>query len=344
MKVLLLLNGPEGFQTGIEDGFKLLQSNGEIKDINWFYYESYKNRFSAENCISRILELCIEFQPNLIVFFHIGRFPITKKIVDILKNIASRPIIVYDEGDMYGGFSKPITSSMKILMKECDLVSIRGLGNWYRKVKSLNNNIIYTPHCNSIYRFMKDITINQNRDNNIVFIGNSVKSRVGNIRRLSGAKGRESLVKYIDNNFNDCFLLYGKGWEDVTANKGSLEFIKQAEVCNKSWIHLSYEHYPEIPYYFSDRLPIALSAGQIYICHYHEGYDNIFKNCDFIYFFRTNEEAVDIINYVKSLSTKELMSKSKNAKLFSDTHLSPYVIWKNFLKDCIVAKDNLVPF
>ena len=38
MRIYLLLNGPEGSQFGIEDGFKEMELKGELTEVRWFYY------------------------------------------------------------------------------------------------------------------------------------------------------------------------------------------------------------------------------------------------------------------------------------------------------------------
>ena len=112
-----------------------------------------------------------------------------------MRKIRPNSIMVYDEGDMYGSWAKPITSQMKTIMRFVDVVSIRGLGEFYRKIRKLNQNIIYTPHHNDITRFNQDeFTIKKNRDLDIILIGNRVKPRfLSAIRRLPGQKEERSL-------------------------------------------------------------------------------------------------------------------------------------------------------
>lgn len=332
MKILLLLNGPENFQMGIEDGFNSLKDIGKVTELNWFYYEHYSNLNGANKTIEAINDLAEKLKPEMIVFFHVLKFPITKGFIKKLRSIESKPIVIYDEGDMYGGFTKPITSSMKVLMQESDVVSIRGLGKFYNKVKQYNKNVIYTPHSNSLYRYTNKLNISKNRNYNVVFIGNNIRSKLGYLRRIPGSVERENFVKNFGKCIGDNLNVYGRGWDNIVRNEGYLDFKLQHEVCNQSWFHVSYEHYPNIPYYFSDRLPIVLASGQIYICHYHKGYENIFAGCDFMYFFKTQEEAIDIIKYLSSLSEEQLYQKAKNAKSFSDNHLSPVIVWGNFIE------------
>lgn len=336
MRTLLFLNGPNGWQTGIEDGFSSLKAQNKISELKWFYFDDYAKKHSSTESLNMMLKLAYDYAPELIVFFHISKFPVTEEFIRKMRNLSSKPYLIYDEGDMYGGWAKPITNSMKILFRSVDFVSIRGLGQWYNIVKRYNKNVIYTPHSDSLHRISQNISLRKNRNNKIVFIGNKVKSRI-QISRLNGARKRERFVEYISKNLPNEIKIFGNGWDKLTGNMGPLEFKKQTEVCSDSWIHISYEHYPKIPYYFSDRLPIALASGQIYICHYHKGYEDIFKNTDFVYFFKTRQEAIDIVNYLLSLSKEQLYEKSMHAKEWADKNLSPTIIWNNFF-DLVTSK------
>lgn len=330
MKTLLFLNGIYGSQSGIEEGFKYLLRSEKICSLEWFYFEDYLKSNNSKKTTEKMLNLATNFNPSLIIFFHIGNFYLDKSFLYQLKNNESKPILVYDEGDMYGGWSKPITFSMKSLMKQVDVVSIRGLGGFYENVRKYNTNIIYTPHSNSLITKTKIIIPKENKNKEFVFIGNRVTSKVGNIRRLPGASGREKFVLEMSKYFPNHFKIFGNGWDNIVGNKGILTFEDQTDVCENFWIQVSYEHYPKIPYYFSDRLPISLASGQIFVCHYHKGYENIFKECDFIYFYNDTKEAIDIINYLFSLGTEDLILKSNHAREWANKNLSPEAIWTNF--------------
>ena len=335
MKTLLFLNGLNGCQTGIEDGFNFILNSGKISALKWFYFNDFANNKSELESKNKMIDLANEMQPDLIVLFHITNFPIDEKFIKTLKNLNSKPILAYDEGDMYGSWAKPITRQMKLIFRAADVVSVRGLGKYYREVRRYSKNIIYTPHHNDIYRFDTNDS-NNFRKKEIILIGNKVKPKfLSCIRRLPGAKGREKFVKKISEVFPQEFKLYGNGWSGIKGNQGPVDFYKQNEIYNNSWLTVAFEHYPEIPYYFSNRLPIALMNGSLYVCHYHEGYEKMFPDCDFIFFFKTNNEAIDIINYLFSLSDEELSIRSKKAREFALRQYSPIVTWNNFFNNVI---------
>lgn len=336
MKTLLFLNGSEGWQTGIEDGFNYLQSQGVVTDLKWFYFEEFAKKTSSKRCMLKMIEIANEILPDLIVFFHIGKFSIKKDFLNELKGLASKPILVYDEGDMYGTWAKPITPSMKVLIKGTDIVSIRGFGKFYSSIARLNKNIIYTPNHVDIARFYKQNVSLISRKYPITFIGNRVKPIIlSTIRRMPGARGREKFVFELGKVFPKSFKLFGNGWRNFLGNQGPIDFQKQIEIIQESLITVDYEHYPNIPYFFSNRLPIALFSGTIYVCHYHQGFENIFRNCDFIFFFKSNNEAISIIKFLQSLDTNEINERSKRARIFALENYTPEVVWKNFYENIL---------
>jgi hypothetical protein len=335
MKTLLFLNGPLGWQTGIEDGFNHILQMNLISDLKWFYFHDYAKTSSLNDALTEMMRISKNYLPELIVFFHASDLPVSKSYLRNLKELSSKPIIVYDDGDMYGGICKPINNRMKTLLKEADAVSIRGLGKFYRTIAKYNNNIFYTPHHADIARFDKDPHILHDRKYPIVLIGNRIRGKISPVFRIPGAEGRESFVMHIGKSFPSMFYVFGDGWNGFSGNQGPVDFQLQIDICKDSWITVAYEHYPQIPYYFSNRLPIALLSGSLYVCHYHEGLENIFRNCDFIFFFKTNQEAVDIIQYLFSLSKDDLLGRSQRAREYALKNYTPQIVWQNFFNNVI---------
>jgi hypothetical protein len=339
MKVLLFLNGFDGSQTGIEDGFQFILNSGKITELEWFYFEDFANKKSTKASLDKMLFLAKDFNPNLIIFFHIGNFPISINFLNELRNIKSLHQIVYDEGDMYGSWAKPLNKRIKILMKFSNAVSIRGLGSFEILVRKYNKNVFFTPQNNDIARFMNEPFEFPKKRKDIIFIGNRLKSRLlGNLRRLPGSKEREDFVKYMINNFPSDFKLYGNGWGGFKLYNGPVEFYSQNEYYRNSLITVSYEHYPKIPLFFSNRLSIALMNGSLCVCHEHEGYKDLFPENDFIFFFKNHTEAKLIIDKIMKFEEDEYNNRSKRAREFALNHFHPNVVWSNFLLN--ILKDG----
>jgi hypothetical protein len=335
MKILLFPNGPEGWQSGVEDGFNHLLSTGRIESVRLFYLGDQVAKHGASEALAHALQIAREDPPDLIVLFHVGNLPIEDSFMTELRQLSSKPTIAYDEGDMYGSWSKPVTAAMKAVIRAADVVSVRGLGRFRRELSRYNRKIIYTPHHADIARFDSEPYVLRDRDIPVVLIGNRIKP--GLRGRMPGAAGRESFVKFMGREFPDEFVLHGNGWNGFVGNRGPVDFQKQMEFYRRSWVTVAYEHYPEIPYYFSNRLPIALLAGSLYVCHRHGGYDEIFTGLDFIFSFDTAQEAADIIRYLRSLSADETYQRGQRARNFALKHYTPQVVWANFVNNILIA-------
>lgn len=336
MKVLLFLNGFEGCQTGIEDGFLHLVKEGRVSELKWFYYLEYAKQHSGDLAKQQMKMISDEFSPDVIVFFHIANLTVDANFIKSFKNSPSKPLLVYDEGDMYGTWAKPLSKSIKTMLSSVDVVSIRGLGKFHSTVRKYARNVIYTPHHNDIARHIQDPFVFPEKGKEIILIGNRIKPKfMSFIRRLPGARGRESFVKTMGTNFPKEFRLYGNGWKGFKCDSGVVEFYSQNEYYRNTLITVAYEHYPKIPFYFSNRLPMALMNGSLYVCHYHKGYETMFPQGDFIFFFKTHDEARDIISYLLSLNQEELLSRSKRAREFALRLYHPEVVWGNFFTNVL---------
>ena len=340
MKALLLIHGKLNSEISIEQSFEQMSQEGIFTDIKVFYYMDFYLQFGRYRTNKEIKDLSITFLPDYIFLFHVTKFPLDQNLLNAIKQIKSKPKLIYDEGDIYGGWAKPITKSMKLVMRNSDFVSIRGKGSWLKRIQKYNSNIIYTPHCASLSHLLKNNQLLKTRNRKFVFIGNSVKSIFGNIRRLSGAKEREQFVNSMSLLFPKEFQVFGRGWGKLKTNKGPIEFKEQLFIDLNNWFHVSYEHYPNVSHYYSDRLPIALLAGQIYLTHFHEGYDEIFAGCEFIFFFKTHQEAIKQIEYLASLSDEELLKLSNEAHEFAKQNMLPEVVWKKTVQSIFSRIDN----
>lgn len=296
--ILLALNGKPKSQLGIEYIFNPA-NNKIISHTAIFNLEHQSQLVGFDKAWSEFLRMSKSTSPDIIFFFHVASIPMTDYHFQILREQLPKVKIIYDEGDMYGGLAKRINFSMKVTMRNADAVSIRGLGKWKKTCQKYNRNIFFIPHINSI-PIEKEVVPKINR--RACIVGNKISSKAGRLLRLPGAHGREEFVKYLDNNVKQ-LSIFGKGWNGLKSNCGSLDFFDQAGLVDDFSFQFAYEHYPRIPNYWSDRMPIALVRGQIYIVHEHLGYSSYFKGLPGVFFFKTNQEALEI--YYKLLKESD---------------------------------------
>ena len=329
-KTCLAINNSPGSQRGIEETFNS-NLNPMVNENKIIYFEHDCIKLGITNAINKLIIDIQDYKPDILIFFHIANIKVPDDFVSKLYNVLPKVKIIYDEGDMFGGLGKPMLSHMKKFMKSVDGVFIRGLGDWYKECFKYNKKTIYVPHINSLP------LVNENLykiNHKACFVGNKITTRKGPIFRLPGASNREKLVKYLDSHIPD-FEIYGKGWGNLKSNKGLIQFDDQALLYNDITYHFSYEHYPKIPLYWSDRMPISLYRGQIYITHEHGLYSQYFKDTKGVFFFKNKQEALEIYKFLLTRNEDDLrelrISNATHAKKIFDS----ISIYNNALKQVI---------
>lgn len=338
MKIMCLLNGPKGWQTGIEEG---LTNSKDISSTEFIYYQymiDTEGRSTTEDWIRSKFNL---FQPDIFALFHLGKYNFSSDFWTFLEEISSKVLLVYDEGDMYGGLAKPITNQMKKIARISTVVSLRGYGKFKFQMARHAKSIIYTPHSNDIASLMKvkvDLTLKKKK---IVKTGNLIKKNWRKLNiRLEGAAEREYYLTKLCELYPDKVDIYGANWQDVACNRGTIDFQKQYLPYLKAWFAFAYEHYPKEYGYFSNRLPIALSCGCIYISHYNESYLDIFPEDSFFYMYRDSDELENLLEYLFTLDEDTLVKKALSAIEYYEKHLNPVIVWGDWVKNVIENHQN----
>jgi spore maturation protein CgeB len=133
-------------------------------------------------------------------------------------------------------------------------------------------------------------------------IGNNVSSRLP-WRTAPGSRWRKELAKLFYKKLGNRFAVFGHGWK-ADYGKGPLPFDEQVNAYHSSRMGIGVNNALGARYYFSNRLPIALSSGVPFVHNYEAGYEEIFKPIEDFCFFRTTSEAWEL--------TKQLLEKDQN--------------------------------
>jgi hypothetical protein len=190
--------------------------------------------------------------------------------------------VVYYDGDLYGRVFKRATAETRAMCRHADLVLLCGFGANARRFEVAGaRRIGYLPHNASLTQFSTAWTPTATRRHDVIVIGNRILGRVALQRRIPWARmpgvfQREQLVRRLGEVFGERFAVYGTGWDGFVGNRGPVAFDRQHEVLRDSWLSVGYDHFPGMPMYFSDRLPIALLSGVAHAVHYHPGYESLF--------------------------------------------------------------------
>ena len=212
------------------------------------------------------------------------------------------PSIGYWDGDIYQK-PQPLPKEIISLCKKCDVSFVQGVGD-FSKLLDENGceDIRYAPAATDTNRFCKLRSPDQKIVYDVVMIGNNVKSRIP-WRTAPGSRWRKEVAECFFKKLGDRFAVFGNGWK-AKYGKGPLPFSEQVNLYHSSRMALGVNNWLGPRYYFSNRLPIALSSGVPVVHNYESGYEELFKPKENFFFFKTTSEAWHM--------TKQLLDKDQS--------------------------------
>lgn len=281
MRLLYLPNEPTpGWQVGARTALEALRRDGTLTDLRIY---SFLQR-PPERALDEIQALVEDARPDAVLFTKIGDFPVDDTWLTALHRAPSKPLIVYYDGDVYGRLFKRPSAETRAMCRHADLVLLCAMGQNARLFEAAGaRRIGYLPHNASEAQFGAPWTPTRERAHDVIVIGNRIRGRLAVQERIPWARmpgvyEREQLVRQLGAAFGARFAVYGTGWDGFAGARGPVAFDRQHDVLHDSWLSVGYDHFPDEPRYFSDRLPIALMSGVAHAVHYHPGYEAMFEH------------------------------------------------------------------
>jgi len=306
LKLFLILNeNPPGSHDDVHRALNRLLIEKELKSFCVYPFLSRLSEGKSNNeVVMEIIKKAEQFQPTAILWSHTGKLKLRNDAFKILGRLDSFPVMGYWDGDIYEKPYKPLPKEIIQLSRSCDVVFCQGFGEM---TKTLMNNgckdIRYVPAVTDEQRF----GLMRQKDSNIIFdvvmIGNYVTSKLP-WRIFPGARWRNELADLFYEKLGPRFAVFGDGWKGPYS-KGPIPFTEQSYIYHSSRIALGVNNL-HAKYYFSDRLPIALSSGVPIVHNYETGYEKIFKPIEKYNFFKTTSEAWCITKNILDKDQSEL--------------------------------------
>jgi len=292
---------------------------------------------NVKKTVEKLVNIAQEFNPTVIIWQHIDRFPIKKTDIEALLRLPSRPYLVYHEGDAYGRYRKRITNSMRLLAQHAHLTFLIGLGDLAQIFKEAGaKEIIYAPHCADTTRFGKSWIPKEPQQNNVVMIGNLIDHnpvfRSIPFLRFPGALERKTLAERVYKRIGKRLRVYGQGWERYPFAAGHIPFDDQEKVLRQNLFSINWDHFPNLPFYFSDRLPISMISGIPHMTNYHPGYEILFKNGEQLVYYHNIDEAVDLVDWMLCQSPKYLEEIGKAGEDYIRKHLTANIVFRGMVE------------
>lgn len=340
LRLLYLPNeeSPNSLQYGPRAAFEDMLSDRTLSDYQVFSFLQEANSLGdVIKWENKLLSQAKEFQPTVIFWQHIGNVLIKANLLIQLKNLPSKPLLVYHEADPFARIRKKISLSMKLLSKFADLVFLVGLGDYAELFREAGaRNIIYTPNCADTTLFGKDWNpYNQNRSG-LVMIGNHITSNpiIESIPplRFPGSLQRKQLAVKLYKKFGDRFKVYGRGWEKYPFSAGEVQYANQEIVLRHHLLSVIWDHYPDIPFNFSDRLPNTLLSGVAFATNYHPGFELLFKNGEQLVYYQSIQEAVDIVDWMLCQPREYLIEMGLAGEQFIRSKMTVHIVYRRMME------------
>jgi len=329
------LDNPATRQSGPRDAFERLQSEGILSSYETILFlAEYRQSRDAKGIQRTILDSVAKMQPDIIYWHHISEFPVDQVFMDRLREVSERSLLVYHEGDPFGRFRHPISSQMRVILSNADLVFSVGLGFLAEVLrKGGAKDLRHLPHVYDARRFGHGWDYTHNRAYKVSMIASNWPGRMPGMY-MPGGRKRAALAKKMTDVFGTDFALYGRGWSNLVSARGTVPFDQQEAAIRNSWVTVNWDHFDEYAYYFSDRLPISLAAGVPHVTTYHRGYEDIFVGCPGLYFARSVDEMVAKVDWLLSKTQTQLSEEGRAAHEWIKAKLEADVVFRHSIEIC----------
>ncbi len=341
LKILYIHHGVGGTVRALEQ----LKIDGHIDSVSSFELPKHDDPLAHRGLEHAICDHAKIGQPNLIIWHHVSRLPISPSLILHLKNVVPAAKWVYQEMDAYGGPFKPITRSMKLLIAVSDFVIACGgnpMTHAYRKLMRSEADLLWFGHkaIPEQWPSREEIISLQDRSRkyDVAMLGSNSRSRFPILKHFAalqfpGAYQRWKTTRAVIKAFPGKVAVYGSGWEKSGAAAGSVTYFEQVEVQQKARVSAMWNNYDHLGYYTSDRPIIAMLSGVPHVTNYQPGNEVLFGPNGTHLFWATNTaEYVDAIRYLLSLSPAQRTEIALRAFDFARAKYSTRDSWLELLK------------
>ncbi len=317
----------EGDQVGPRKAFALLHAQGRLSAYTAYSYLVERSRAADQPQAMERLAAAVEaFQPDVIFFQHLNRsYPVDSAYIRRLKSVASRPRFVWHDPDPYGRFIKPIDATMKAALAETDLAVVKGLGYFSEAVRRAGaRRVLFAPESFDDERFGHARASVLSRPLDAVMIAN-----LNCLKRIPwlfmpGGRSRKTTARLLHRAYGDRFAVHGagQGWNDEPYCRGPVAFDRQEAAIQSAWISVNWSQFDEIPFYFSDRLPISLAAGVPHVTNWQRGFEHALPEPRGVYFVHSPAEALDAVDWLLSKPREQLVEIGLQGQAYARERLN----------------------
>lgn len=350
MRVFIVLNETESNpHVDVRNALQVLTSRKVIAGYEVFpFLARLEAGLKPNEVIRELVQRAANFQPTAILWAHTASLSVTKDHLGLIRHKCNNPAFGYWDGDLYEAPYKRLPAEVVQLASSCDVVFAQGFGPMTEGLAAAGcADIRFVPGTTDEWRFGKRHAGSPEFD--VVLIGNNASSRLP-WRRMPGARWRAKIVKLFERKLGRRFAVFGHGWRGPSA-QGPLPFEKQSEAYGNGRVALGVNNL-HASYYFSNRLPIAMSSCVPVVYNYEQGFESLFPAESGCLFYRDTREAWDLTHKLLSGKPDRLVYMAEAAyrvstQKFTITRVFHYIcdVLKTFVQargHCHVFCANVV--
>jgi hypothetical protein len=324
---LRLLYLPNEHIIGVQRGPRLA-FEGLLEDGLLGGYQAYaldaesRLRGGVDVAIAEMLSIADELRPHIVLLDHIADFPLGARRIDELHGLSPRPVIALRELDAWGWLRKPLPRTTRQVARRADVVYLCGLGGLRRIFRAAGaRDIRLCTHGFDETRFGTPWEVTTERPFDVAMLANRVTSRLPG-RRLPGARARERLAGELHRRFGERFALFGDNWERYPFDRGPVPHDEQDGANRSAFVTVGWDHFPRTPFYFSNRIPVALASGVPHVTNYQPGYEELFPDGCGLLWGRSVREVADKVSALLDRPRSELVDLGIEAGKFARRRFS----------------------
>lgn len=317
----------EGDQVGPRKAFRLLHEQGVFSGYCAYSYLVERTKASSHRqALENFIAAAEAFQPDVIFIQHLnGSYPVDREFVRRLKSIASKPKFIWHDPEAYGKYIKPVDDTMKAAIAESDMAVIKGLGDFAGMIRKAGaRRMLFSPESFDDERFGQLWQPTLTREYDAIMIANlSCLKRIPFLF-MPGGRSRKTMARCFHQTYGERFGVFGsgQGWQGEPYSRGPIAFNSQESVMRTSWLSINWSIFDEIPFYFSDRLPISMATGIPHITNHQRGFEHLFPGAKGVYFVHSPEEALDVADYLLSMPRDHLIEIGQQGAEYARTRFN----------------------
>jgi len=326
---------PVSKQIGPRSAFEHMKREGILSDLEiWSPLMEYGKGMSIDDFENLAVSTVTSFNPDVLFVHHVTGVRLYNRIWRRIKTLLPRMLLVYHETDPFDQIVKRVDSAMRSILECADVVYSVGIGIQAKLLERYTKAPVrYLPHSFALERSPELKSSLGEKKFDIVMIGNRGHRKKLKFLYLPGGRSRAKLAKILSDQHRERFHLYGRGWDRLSSSKGLLDFESQHEIIQSAKVSVNWDHFDDIDFYFSDRLPISLAAGVPHVTTWHFGYDELFSDAPGLYTCKTVSNAVEVTRWLIGRHPDDLISEGLAARKWVCANLEARMVYSKAIAD-----------